>query len=79
MYPEIKTGTYRHYKGNLYVVIGVARHSETEEFLVVYHPMQSPDQLWVRPLSMFTETIPRPDHPGSLIPRFEYLKEAETN
>ncbi len=50
-------GTYQHYKGNVYEVIGVAKHSETEEELVVYFPVKTPGQLWVRPLSMFTEYI----------------------
>lgn len=54
---ELATGTYRHYKGNLYEVIGVARHSETEEQLVVYKPLYGEGELWVRPLQMFTETI----------------------
>ncbi|MFT2816716.1 DUF1653 domain-containing protein [Leifsonia sp. A12D58] len=54
---ELATGTYRHYKGNLYEVIGVARHSETEEQLVVYKPLYGEGGLWVRPLQMFTETV----------------------
>ena len=54
---DIATGTYRHYKGNLYEVIGVARHSETEESLVVYTPLYGEGGLWVRPLQMFTETV----------------------
>lgn len=54
----LKTGRYRHYKGNFYDVIGVAEHSETGEKLVVYRPDYGERGLWVRPLSMFSETLP---------------------
>lgn len=50
-------GRYRHYKGGEYQVYGVARHSETEEYLVVYRPLYGAGELWVRPLSMFTESV----------------------
>jgi hypothetical protein len=53
----ITPGTYRHYKGNLYEVIDVATHSETEEPLVVYRALYGERGLWVRPLVMFTETV----------------------
>ena len=53
----IQPGRYRHYKGNLYEVIGVARHSETEEPLVVYRCLSDGNSLWVRPLLMFLETV----------------------
>jgi hypothetical protein len=53
----IEPGTYRHYKGNEYEVVGVARHSETEEELVVYRALYGERGLWVRPLAMFTETV----------------------
>lgn len=56
----IKTGTYRHYKGKDYQVIGSARHSETEEDLVLYYPLYGNEEdrsYWVRPLGMFTETV----------------------
>ena len=55
--PTIALGLYRHYKGNEYEVIGVARHSETLEPLVVYRPQYGAKELWVRPFAMFTEQI----------------------
>jgi hypothetical protein len=67
---ELKTGRYRHYKGGEYQVLGVARHSETEEQLVVYRPLYGERGLWVRPLAMFTETIERD---GRVQPRFELV------
>ena len=54
---SIKPGHYRHYKGNYYEVIGTARHSETEELLVVYRCLYGDHGLWVRPLEMFRETV----------------------
>lgn len=50
-------GIYRHYKGNLYEVMGTARHSESEEQVVVYRALYGEYGLWVRPLEMFTETV----------------------
>lgn len=67
----IKLGTYRHYKGNLYTVIGVARHSETEELLVVYRPEYGERGLWVRPLEMFTEQV---TVDGQSVPRFQHIE-----
>lgn len=55
--PPIQPGRYRHYKGNEYIVLGVARHSETEEQLVVYRQDYGERGLWVRPLGMFTEQV----------------------
>jgi len=57
--PEIlpEPGLYRHYKGNDYEVIGTATHSETAERLVVYRPCYGAQELWVRPLAMFMETV----------------------
>lgn len=72
--PTLRPGIYRHYKGNLYQVLGVARHSETEEFLVVYRPLYGERGLWVRPLAMFTQRI---THEGSAVERFRYEREAE--
>lgn len=55
----MEKGLYKHYKGNIYEVIGIARHSETLEKMVVYKATYQPegDNLWVRPMSMFNETI----------------------
>lgn len=52
-------GLYRHYKGNLYEVLFTARHSETEELMVVYKATYQPEgqNLWVRPLSLFQEQV----------------------
>jgi len=52
---QLQPGTYRHYKGGLYEVVGEARHSETEERLAVYRSADG--GLWVRPLDMFLETV----------------------
>lgn len=67
---ELKSGKYRHYKGNEYEVIGVAKHSETLEELVVYRAMYGEKGLWVRPLAMFTETV---DFNGKKVVRFRYV------
>ncbi|WP_222711453.1 DUF1653 domain-containing protein [Parahaliea aestuarii] len=64
---NVKPGRYRHYKGNDYIVEGVARHSETEELLVVYRPCYGERGLWVRPLAMFVETV---EVNGIAVPRF---------
>lgn len=62
-------GLYRHYKGGDYLVLGVARHSETEELVVVYQALYGERGLWVRPLKMFTETVLLD---GEVVPRFAY-------
>jgi hypothetical protein len=72
---ELKLGQYEHYKGKLYEVIGVARHSETLEELVVYKALYHSedfglDSMWVRPKSMFLETV---DVNGEIRPRFRYI------
>ena len=56
---EIKPGRYRHFKGNEYEVIGVAKYSETMEELVVYRALYGEHGLWVRPASMWNETVER--------------------
>jgi hypothetical protein len=54
---EPAPGLYRHYKGNDYEVMSVARHSETEEWFVVYRPLKDLDSVWIRPHGMFLETV----------------------
>ena len=67
---RLRPGRYRHYKGNLYEVIGIARHSETEEEMVVYRKLYGDHSLWVRPLTMFQEQV---EVNGRLVPRFTPL------
>ncbi|MEN6670931.1 DUF1653 domain-containing protein [Psychrobacter sp. B38] len=67
----IPQGIYRHYKGSLYQVLHTATHSETEESLVVYRCLYGEYGVWVRPLSMFTETV---TVDGQEVPRFELIK-----
>ena len=57
MQSEPTPGRYRHYKGGEYRVIGTARHSETDELLVVYRCLYDNDSLWVRPLAMFMDSV----------------------
>ena len=66
----IQTGRYRHYKGNEYEVIGVARHSETLEELVVCRTSYGDFGLWVRPSTMFTESVKLN---GPSVPRFQFV------
>lgn len=68
---EIKIGKYRHYKGKEYEVIGVAKHSETLEEMVVYRALYGVGELWVRPKEKFLETV-LVDNKEVL--RFEYLE-----
>lgn len=76
MNDKIGPGLYRHYKGNFYRVIGVARHSETEEEMVVYRCLYGDYSLWVRPLAMFAETATLD---GNLVARFERCDEADVS
>ncbi len=69
---EIKIGRYRHFKGNEYEVIGIARDSETLEDTVVYRALYGDGELWVRPLSMFCEQVERD---GKKVKRFTYIGE----
>jgi len=66
----LKPGRYRHYKGKDYLVLGVARHSETEEELVVYRTDYGDRGLWVRPKQMFLETV---EIDGQVVPRFRFV------
>lgn len=68
----IRPGRYRHFKGNEYEVLGVARHSETGEELVVYRALYGEHGLWVRPASMWSETVERDD---KSFQRFTYVVE----
>ena len=72
---ELKLGKYKHYKGKQYQVIGIAKHSETLEELVIYKALYDSDAgsnvLWARPKSMFLETV---NVDGKQIPRFEFIE-----
>ena len=67
---EIKPGKYRHFKGNLYEVIGTASHSETLEPMVVYRALYGEGGLWVRPAAMWNEIVDKETYHG---PRFQYI------
>ena len=67
---DICIGRYRHFKGNEYRVLLVARHSETEEEMVVYQALYGDYGYWVRPASMWTKTVERDGH---RVARFEYI------
>ena len=69
---EITPGRYRHFKGNLYEVIGTARHSETLEPMVVYRALYGEGGLWVRPAAMWEEIVEKENYHG---PRFQYIGE----
>lgn len=69
---KIRAGYYRHYKGNFYEVLDIARHSETKEEMVIYRALYGDFGIWVRPLEMFSESI---ELEGKVIPRFEFIKE----
>lgn len=70
---SVPLGRYRHYKGNFYEVIGTARHSETEEPMVVYRPLYGEGGLWVRPEAMFIESV---QVDGETVPRFSRCPES---
>jgi len=66
---EIKLGKYKHFKGGVYEVVGLAKHSETLEEMVVYY--DSKRQMWVRPAKMFLEQV---EKDGKKVLRFEFIK-----
>lgn len=70
----MKAGKYQHYKGPFYEVLDVARHSETEEEMVVYRTLYGDFSLWVRPLNMFTEDVV---FEGKNVKRFTYIGEMD--
>ena len=67
---EIQKGKYRHFKGNEYMVLGIANHSETMEPMVVYQALYGEKGLWVRPASMWNEIIKKDGYEG---PRFQFI------
>ena len=67
----LKLGKYRHYKGNDYEVIGIAKHSETLEPMVVYRALYGENEIWVRPASMWDETV---TVNGIVMKRFTYIE-----
>lgn len=69
---DLKPGKYRHFKGGEYRLIGIAKHSETLEPIVVYQALYGEQGLWVRPAHMWTETVKRDNYEG---PRFIYIGE----
>ena len=71
---DLKPGIYRHFKGNLYELIGIAQHSETLEPMVVYRALYGQQGLWVRPAAMWEEQVDRDGYSG---PRFTFVKKFE--
>lgn len=67
---DIKLGVYRHFKGNEYNVIGIAKHSETLEPMVIYQALYGEKEIWVRPASMWNETVDKDGYRG---PRFTFI------
>lgn len=67
---DIQLGRYKHFKGNEYEVIGIAKHSENLEPMVIYRALYGEKELWVRPASMWNEIVDKNDYKG---PRFIYI------
>lgn len=70
----MQLGIYKHYKGNLYQVIGIARHTETLEEMVIYQSLYGDYGLWARPVLMFNGKVE--GEKGKYVPRFEFIREA---
>lgn len=73
--PPLEAGLYEHYKGNKYRVLGVGRHTEADEYFVVYSPIEpkpNMPEIWLRPYRMFLETV---EVEGETISRFRKIKE----
>ena len=68
--PEVRLGRYQHYKGRYYEVLGVAKHSESEEEFVVYRPLYGAGDWWIRPKKMFLEQVIAG---GATMPRFHHV------
>ncbi|SMF57979.1 Protein of unknown function [Alteromonadaceae bacterium Bs31] len=76
MQTTLKPGRYRHFKGKEYQVLCIAKHSETEQDMVVYRCLYGDHSLWVRPLDMFMQAVSIDTRDGQeSVPRFEYLGE----
>lgn len=74
MKSKVKLGKYKHYKGGIVTVVGVAKHSEdyNQELVIYTHPYEDHEQMWARPANMFLENVERDGYKG---PRFEYIGE----
>lgn len=72
---NVQKGIYKHFKGNRYEVIDIARHSESQEYLVIYRPLYGDSGLWARPLDMFIEEV---DVAGQKRARFKYIEPVES-
>jgi len=69
---DIKLGKYKHFKGNEYMVLGVAKHSETLELMVIYQALYGDMDIWVRPAAMWNEIVDKNGYKG---PRFQFIEE----
>lgn len=74
MLDTIKLGKYKHFKGQEYEVVAIAKHSETLEKMVVYKALYGDNEIWVRPLSLWTENVTRD---GKTFRRFEKIEDCE--
>lgn len=68
----LQIGKYEHFKGGQYEVLGIAKHSETNDDFVVYKALYGEKELWIRPVKMFLEEV---DLNGNKVPRFKYIGE----